>query len=472
MDVNILHSAGYLFYVLALFVGAGVLAWLVTRILKSKHKQYSLLLILLILFPPSIPYLMWDTWQIHLLFPLVYLFLVCAFQQERASNFYLPVKLRYDNPALALGVFFIYAFASTVWAYFPMQNFMMTLFQFISVSFAYLIFKRIRHIHSEVFVNNKEIVWLFLVIGIGIFGLFLFVSRIVPEIYSMIMSILKGNVEFLSTDPIIAKYLEVLTRLFQYRIFFDSGFTFFAVLAFPLAMLLPNRKASLFLLGGIFLVILVVSNSQASMLGLLCGIFVVLLLPKLPGWARQTMPWVMLGGVTLFPFITTLLLPTTLEFFSLAFIKESFFFINTLEPRLWIYENTIFLDVWMCLWFGCGIGSTILDAYNNVSIFNTFFAASAYHHTHNHTLILLVELGIIGLLLFLWVCACILRTIETLNEQCQPYALGAFFSALCSTAFTQPLWGTGIIICCSAFLIFSLFARFCPVSSRQTDPAT
>lgn len=463
MDANILHFVGFLLYVFVLFICAGMLAWLATHRIEQKYKQYGVVLTLLILFPALIPNVMWDSWQIHLLFPLVYLFLVRASQWEIFSNFYLSARLHYNNPAIALGVFFVYAFASTAWAYFPLQSFMMISFQFVSIGFTYLAFTRIQHTRAETFANDGELARLCLVIGIGGFVLLALSSDIVPKIYSVTISLFEEKIKELSTNLTIAKYFELLTRLFLYRTFFDSGFSFFAVLAFPLAMLMPNRKASLFLLCGILLVILLISESQAAMLGLFCGICIVFFWPKIPRWAQQITPWVMLGGITLLPFFALLL---TSELFSLAFVKESYFFVNSLEPRLWIYENTILLDIWMCPWFGCGINIVNLDQWNNVSIFSMFFAASSYTHPHSHTLTLLIELGITGLLLFLWVCACILHAIQTLNEQYRHYALGAFFSSLCLTAFTQHLWGIVIIIWCSAFLVFALFGRSYPSSDQ------
>lgn len=468
MDPNILHSAGYLLYILALFAGAGVVAWLTTRKFKPKQKTYGMVFTFLVFFPALVTNIAWDTWQIHLLFPLVYLFLVNASQHKGVSNFSPLSHLRYDNPALALGVFFIYAFASTLWAYFPVQSFMIILFQFISISFVYLIFIHIQYTYTEMFADNGKLVQLFLIIGIGSFVLLLLVSHIVPEIYSIAISLSEEKIKEISADQTISKYFEYLTRLILHRNFFDSGFTFFAVLAFPLAMLMPNRKASLLLLGGIFLAILLISNSQAAMLGLFCGICIVFFLPKIPRWAQQITPWIMLAGITFFPFFTFLLL-AILEFFNFALVKESHFFTFSLGPRLWIYENTILLDIWTRPWFGHGIAIHL--GQSNISIFDMFFAASVHQHAHNHTLALLIEFGIVGLLLFLWVCACILRAIQNLNEQFQPYALGAFFSALCLTAFTQPLWGIGLIIWCVVFLMFAFFGRYPSAVDYQTNSA-
>lgn len=472
MDINTLHSIGYSLYILVLFIGIGVLVWMATLTLQLKQKQYGTVFAFLILFPSFIPNLMWDTWQIHLFFPLIYLLFIYASGQKIISNFYPPVRLRYDNPALSLGAFFVYAFASTAWAYFPIQSFMMTLLQFISIGFVYLTFRRIQHTRAEIFANYGEPARFFLIVGIGSFMLLLLFSNIVPEIYSIAISLFEENIKDLLEDQIISGYFALLTGLFSHRTFFDSGFTFFAVLVFPLAMLMPSRNASLFLLGSIFLAILLISNSQASIISLFCGICVVLFLHKLPKWLQQITPWVMLVVITFLPFFTILLLSIIPEFFNLAFVRESGFFIASLGPRLWIYENAIFLDIWMCPWFGCGIGSTILDAHNSVSIFNMLFASSVYYHPHNHTLMLLVELGIVGLLLFLWVCVCVLRSIQTLNEQYRSYALGAFFSALCITAFTQPLWGIGIIIWCVVFLIFAFFGRYTPATPHQKDIAS
>lgn len=471
MNHSISQFAGFLFYVFPLFIGIGVLAWLATHKLEPALKRYGVIFSFLFLFPAFIPNIMWNNWQIHLLFPLIYLFFALTFQHEKISNFYLPTQPRYDNLVFALGVFFIYAFASTAWAYFPMQSFMMTVLQSISIGFTYLIFRRIHHTRAEMFTPSGEIARLCLTIGIGSFILLLLANDIVPKIYSIAISLFEENIEKISTNLKIVKHFEILTKLLFHRNFFDSGFTLFSVIAFPLAMLMPSRKASLFLLGGIFIAIFLTSNSQAAMTGLFCGICIVFFLPKIPRWAQQVTPWVMLGCITFFPFLITLLLPAISEFFNLAFVKESPFFIYTLDPRLWIYENTILLDIWIHPWFGCGIYAVQFDSSSSISIFNTFFAASAFGHTHNHTLTLLMELGITGLLFFIWICVCILRVIKTLNEHYQPYALGAFFSALCLTAFTQPLWGIAPIIWSVAFLMFAMFGRYPPVTDRQTNSA-
>ena len=472
MDPNVLHAAGYLLYILVLFASIGTVGWLATRNLKPISKQYGMAFAFLTLFPAFVPNIMWDTWQIHLFFPLVYLLLVCASQREGAFGFHQPFRLRFDSLAIALGVFFVYAFAATAWSRFPVQSLAMILFQFISVGFAYLIFTRIQRIRSDIFTHDGELARLCLAVGVGSFALLLLAGKIVPEVYSVTVSLFEENIAELSTNQTIGKYFEILTRMVLQRVFFDSGFTFFAVLAFPLAMLMPNRNASLLLLSGAFLAVFIISNSQAAKLGLLCGICIVFFLPKLPKLVQQTAPWVLLLGITSIPFLTTFLLPTTSEFFNLAFIKESSFFMASLEPRLWIYENTVLLDIWTHPWLGHGINAPSLDKLNSISIFNLFFAAfSTYSHPHNHTLTLLVELGVVGLLLFLWVCACILFAIRTLSEQYQPYALGAFFSGLCITAFTQHLWGVSIIIWCVAFIMFAFFGRSPPAAGHQTDLA-
>lgn len=468
---NILHSVGFLLYVVPLFIGIGILAWLATCKIELTLKRYGMLFAFLFLFPAFIPNIIWDTWQIHLLFPFIYLLLLRASEKERVFDFHQVAQPFFTSPTFALGVFFAYAFVSTAWAYFPMQSFMMLLFQSISIGFTYLIFTRIHHTRVEMFAPNGHLARLCLTIGIASFMLFVLSNEIVPKIYSTVISLFEEELEGIAAKQASIKYLEILTIILTRRTFFDSGFTFFAVLAFPLAMLIRDRLASLLLLGAFFFAVLLVSGSEAAKLSLFLGICITLFLPKLPKWTQQIATSVMLAGITIFPFFV-LLPPTMLEFLNSDFIKESSFFISSLEPRLWIYENTILLDIWMRPWFGYGIGATNFDLINSVSKFdNIFFAASVSAYPHNHTLTLLVELGIVGLLLFLWICVCILRTINTLNEQCQPYALGAFFSALCLITFTQHLWGPAIIIFSAVLLTFAFFGRSLPNTTYPTDRA-
>lgn len=455
MDTSVLRFVVFSSYAIALFVGIGVLTWLITRKSRSTLKQYSMVFAFLILFPTFIPNIMWNSWSIHLLFPLVYLLFIKIFREEKISNFHESIRLHLTSLPLALGVFFTYAFTSMMWSYFPVQSFITTVFQSISIIFTYLIFKRIQHTRAEIFTPSGDLARLCLTVGIGSFVLLLFVNDIMTGVYSSALSL---SQEGFDGNQTISKYLTILTKHGIHQAFFDSGFTFFSVIAFPLAMLMHGRKASLLLLGGFFLAVLFISESQAALLGLLCGICMVLFLPRLPMWMQQSMPWVMFGSIAIFPFFT-LLIPATLEIFNYTFIKESEFFVKSFEPRLWIYRNTVFLDIWTHPWFGHGINTVNLDIRESTSIFNIFFAASSYTHPHNHTLTLLIELGITGLLLFLWLSACILRNIKSLEKQHQPYALGAFFSALCLTTFTQPLWGISLIIWCSAFLMFALFGR-------------
>ena len=469
MSHDIIRSAVLNFYIFALLSGIGFLAYLATRRLDPIPKRYGILFAFLFLFLPFVSYVVWHSWQIHMLLPLLYLLLVRASssQREEILNFHQPVKLRLDNVSLALAAFFIYAFVSTLWAYFPYQSFSMTFFQFISIGFTYLIFRQTQNTRAEVFAPGGELARLCLIVGIGSFVLMLLANALVSKAF---LSIYSGfEIYELATNQRIATYLEYVVERLSKQIFFDSGFTFFSVLAFPLAMLIRDRIASLLLLGGILLTTLVISESQVATLGLLCGICIVLFLPRLPGWMQRNVPWVMLVGFTILPFFT-LLLPKALEFYIFSHFQSNFF-TYTLLPRLWIYKNTILLDIWTHPWFGYGLNAINLDARNNASIFHMFFASSTYGHPHNHTLTLLLELGVVGLSLFLWVCACVLRAVRSLNEQCQPYALGAFFSALCLTMFTHAIWGLAIIIWCIAFIVFALFGRSASVTTHQKNPA-
>ena len=468
MSHDVIRSIALSFYILALFAGIGFLAYLATRKLDPMPKRYGVLFAFLFLFLSFCSYVVWHSWQIHLLLPLVYLLLMRASQGEKILNFHQPVKLRIDNVLLALGVFFIYAFVSTAWAYFPAQSFSMTFIQSISIGFTCLIFRRIQQTRAEMFAPGGELARLCLVVGIGSFVLMLLANAFVSKVFLLIYS--GFEIYELNINQKIVTYLEYVAEHLTKQVFFDSGFTFFAVLAFPLAMLIRDRIASLLLLGGILLTTLLISKSQAAIIGLLCGVCIVLFLPRLPGWMQRSVPWIMLGGITAIPFFA-LLLPKTLEFYLFSHFQSSFF-VNTFLPRLWIYKNTILLDIWMHPWFGYGLNAINLEARDNFSIFDMFFAVSAYGHPHNHTLTLLVELGIAGLLLFLWVCVSILQAIKTLKEQCQPYALGAFFSALCLPTFTHSLWGLAIIIWCVAFIVFALFGRSVPVMTHQKDSAT
>ena len=233
----------------------------------------------------------------------------------------------------------------------------------------------------------------------------------------------------------------------------NIGFMFYAALAFLLATLCRSPLAGAALLGGMLAALLLVSANQAAMLGMAAGISLLLLLPRLPPPARRILPWLLLAAFTALPFIIAVMPPPDL-FRDLDARFASLY----LVPRFEVFGATL-SDILTRPWLGYGFHAARIQG------------DFAYAHPHNYALQLWLELGIIGLLLFHWMLASLLRATESLPERIRWNAQAMFFCALCGGAFSYNAWrGWWLGMLCMLICLFVLFARDLR-SDTPTPPA-
>lgn len=222
----------------------------------------------------------------------------------------------------------------------------------------------------------------------------------------------------------------------------NIGFMFYAALAFLLASLCRSPLTGAVLLGGMFAALLLVSANQAAMLGMATGIFLLLLLPRLPRSARRLLPWLLLAAFTALPFVIAVMPPP--DFFRSL---DARFATLYLVPRFEVFGATL-SDILTRPWLGYGFHAARIQG------------DFAYAHPHNYALQLWLELGIIGLLLFHWMLASLLRAMESLPERLRCHAQAMFFCALCGGAFSYNAWrGWWLGMLCMLICLFVLFAR-------------
>lgn len=115
-------------------------------------------------------------------------------------------------------------------------------------------------------------------------------------------------------------------------------------------------------------------------------------------------------------------------------------------------------------WFGYGRDAARIDP------FSFQFVKAQAHYPHNFILQLWLELGILGIILFVWFLGSILRTIQKMNSQRRLYAFGAFFCAISPITFTYNLWSSWVIaLLCMITWLFFLFGHETKTISTSTQ---
>ena len=340
-------------------------------------------------------------------------------------HFRLP-GMRPGEPLFVLCLLMLCALLSSAWASRPVAVLEKTLLVGLLLASAQLLLQHGRRLEPAAFHPGARIARLFLVCGGAGFALLLLESVSSGLLYENIWLRL-----FASDAP-----------KERGDSMFNIGFMAYALLAFPMAMLLRSRLASGLLLAVMLAGVLLFSSNQSAMAGMLLGAAIVLLLPRLPMPMQGALPWLLLAAVTLLPFLVALLPPPRL-FHRLDDAFASLY----LVPRFQVYGAALD-DILARPWLGYGFHASRIDG------------AFAYAHPHNYALQAWLELGIAGLLLFVWLLASLLRAIQALERRWRFHAMAAFFCALCGGAFSYNAWrGWWLGMLCMLVWLFVLFAR-------------
>ena len=242
----------------------------------------------------------------------------------------------------------------------------------------------------------------------------------------------------------------------------NAQYMVYALLLFPMAMLLQSKLARGLLLGFVFVSTLLLSANQSAMIGLLVGIGIVVVLPQLPERLQSIALWSLLGAFVIMPFVIALLAPAPQFVHHLDGVFES---LNA-TSRFDIYKATM-MDIAAQPWFGYGRDMA------RINPFAFQFIKIEAHYPHNFILQVWLELGIFGLVLFIWFLGSVLQAIQRMNSQRRFYALGAFFCALSPITFSYNLWSSWVVaLLCIITWLFFLFgheSKTALVSEHDSD---
>ena len=357
--------------------------------------------------------------------PAIWLWLLLALpRRDRKFRFHLPGRSLGD-PMLAICVFGLYAWASAVWASDSWETLRKAFLLSVSLGFGYLLIQQGKQLRKSITMSQSDAVafWLFF-FGIGGYFLLLLQSIFSMQVYDFIVS-----VAGLVMDQVPNDYEWLFEKQYKSPVF-NVSFACYAVLFFLLAMLLRSRFVSITLFLGALLTTIIFSANESAKLGLILGVGIVLFLPRLPLWMQRGALWSLLLALTLHPFVIAWVLVDPPQFF--YWVEGLMSSSLKIEPRFDVYAAFL-VDIANHPWLGHGLHASRID-------FPDLHGHGTQSYPHNYTLQLLVELGIIGLLLFVWVLGSLLHAIETLDERCRPYLQGAFFCALSPAAFNFDIW--------------------------------
>ena len=351
-------------------------------------------------------------------------------------------SFRFSDPLLALVIFASYAVLSSIWGNDPMHSLGKAFLLCALAGCGYLLVQNSKNIKMEAFQRDRNIAKMFLILGIAGYLIVVFESITQGIIYRNFWIHLAPLVT--DSEP---KFINDFGKKSNW--IHNSQYMVYALLSFPMAMLLQSKLARGLLFGLVFVSTLLLSANQSAMVGLLVGIGVVTVVPYLPGRLQSVALWSLLGAFIVMPFLIALLAPAP------QFVYELDNKIASLNaaPRFDIYKATI-MDIATQPWFGYGRDAARIDP------FGFQFIETEAHYPHNFILQIWLELGIFGLVLFVWFLGTILQTIQKMPLQYRFYALGAFFCALCPIAFSYNLWGSWVIaLLCIITWLFFLFGN-------------
>ena len=348
--------------------------------------------------------------------------------------------LRFSDPLLALAIFVAYTIFSSLWGNHPVQSLGKALLLCVIIGCAYLLVQNSKNIKMEDFQQREGIAKVFFILGIAGYLFVVFESAADGFIYRNFWIYIAPLVT--DSEP---KFLYDFGKKENWA--HNSQYMVYALLSFPMAMLLKSKLARGLLLGFVLISTLLLSANQAAMAGLLVGIGIVTVLPHLPERLQPCALWCLLGAFIVMPFLIALLAPAP-QF--IHHIDDVFASLNV-APRFDIYKVTI-MDIVTQPWFGYGRDAARMNP------FAFQFIETEAHYPHNFTLQLWLELGIFGLVLFVWLLGVTLHSIQKMPRQYRFYASGAFFCALSPIAFSYNLWSSWVIalFCITVWLFILL----------------
>ena len=352
-----------------------------------------------------------------------------------------PPALRLSDPLLALVIFSAYAAISSFWGDHLARSLGKALLLCALAGCGCLLVQNSRNLKVEDFQRDGRVAMLLLVFGIAGYLLLVFESVTRGIVYRNFWIHLAPMLT--DNDP---KFLSLFGHNGNWAL--NAQYMVYALLVFPMAMSLESKVARGLLLVFVLTSTFLLSANQAAMVGLIVGVGVVAVLPRLPKLLQSIALWSLLGAFIVMPFVVALLAPAP-QFVS--HLDNVFASLNA-AVRFDLYKTTI-MDIATQPWFGYGRDAARIDHF-------AFMLGKIAHYPHNFTLQVWLELGIFGLVLFVWLLGATLRSIQKMPLQYRFYASGGFFCALSPVTFSYNLWSSWMIaLFCIAVWLFVLFGR-------------
>ena len=305
----------------------------------------------------------------------------------------------------------------------------------------YLLVQNSKNLKMKDFQRGGRIATLFFIFGVA--GYLLLVLESVT--HGIIYRGFWNYVAPLLTDS-EPKFLGIIKQNGHWT--FNAQYMVYALLVFPMAMSLGSNIARGLLLGFVLASTLLLSANEAAKVGLLVGIGIVAVLPRLPERLQSVALWSLLCAFVVMPFLVAMFVPAPQFIYDLDNKIAS---LNA-APRFELYKAAI-MDIIAQPWLGYGRDAVRMDHF-------AFLLGKFAHYPHNFTLQIWLELGILGLILFVWLLGVTLHSIRKMPSQYRFYTLGGFFCALCPIAFSYNLWSSWVIaLFCITVWLFVLFGR-------------
>ncbi len=384
--------------------------------------------------------------------PPVGLFVLFITSRSWKWRFPLP-GLQLSNPLLALVVFAAYAIISSFWG--EQEHLMLSLGKALLLCAlalcGYLLVQNSKNLKMESFQRGGRVAVLFFLFGIGGYLILVFESVTYGFIYRSFWNYVAPILT--DSEP---KFLNIIEQNGHWT--FNPQYMVYALLVFPMAMALKSKMTRGVLLGFVLVSTLLLSANEAAKVGLLVGIGIVAVLPRMPERLQSVALWGLLGAFIVMPFCIAMFSPAP------QFILDLDNKIASLNaaPRFELYKAVI-MDVVTQPWFGYGRDAARID--HSAFLFGRFA-----HYPHNFTLQIWLELGIFGLILLVWLLGVILHNIQKMPLQYRFYTLGGFFCALCPITFSYNLWsGWVVALFCITFWLFILFGHEAEKTSTLTE---
>ena len=382
--------------------------------------------------------------------PLVALFVL--FIASREWNWRFPtVAFKFSSPLLTLIVFAVHAIISPLWSDYSMQPLGKALLLCALAGCGYLLVQNNKNLKMENFQRGGRTVLLFCIFGIAGYLLLVFESVTYDIIYRSFWNYVAPMLT--DSEP---KFLGSIKQNGHWT--FNAQYMIYALLVISTAMSLGSKMVRGLLLGFVLASTLLLSTNQAAMVGLLVGIGIVAVFPLLPERLQSIALWILLGAFVVMLSYVAMFAPGPQFIYDLDNKIAS---LNT-ALRFKLYKTTI-MDIIAQPWLGYGRDAARIEHF-------AFLLGKFVHYPHNFTLQIWLELGIFGLILFVWLLGTIMRSVQSMPWQYRFYALAGFFCALCPIAFSYNLWSSWVIdSLCITIWLFVLFGHETEKTSTCTQ---